>query len=65
MENKIREFIKGLDELAAKTGIAIGGCGCCGSPFLYDARKKGKYKFSERPHSDLVGTDLVFVPKED
>jgi len=39
MENKIREFIKGLDELSAKTGIAIGGCGCCGSPLIREKKE--------------------------
>ena len=29
-----KEFLIGLAELTRKTGIVIGGCGCCGSPFL-------------------------------
>lgn len=32
-ENKIK-FLQGLEKLTRETGIIIGGCGCCGSPFL-------------------------------
>lgn len=28
------EFLKELADLTAKHGLVIGGCGCCGSPFL-------------------------------
>lgn len=44
----IKESSAFLDELAKLTnkyGIAIGGCGCCGSPYLYRARP-GKYEAS-------------------
>jgi len=34
MEDKEREFIIALEKLTRETGIAIGGCGCCGSPRL-------------------------------
>jgi hypothetical protein len=27
-------FILGLRELTKKHGVSIGGCGCCGSPWL-------------------------------
>ena len=36
-EERHREFLLGLTQLTRDTGVAIGGCGCCGSPFLYDA----------------------------
>lgn len=32
----MEEFLEELTELSKKYGIGIGGCGCCGSPFLYD-----------------------------
>jgi hypothetical protein len=32
-ERKV-EFLIGLARLSRETGIAIGGCGCCGSPSL-------------------------------
>lgn len=28
------QFLLGLRELTLKTGVSIGGCNCCGSPFL-------------------------------
>lgn len=35
-KNKIN-FLIGLEKLTRETGISIGGCGCCASPFLIDA----------------------------
>lgn len=32
------DFLIGLAKLSRETGIAIGGCGCCGSPSI-DAMK--------------------------
>jgi len=29
-----KAFLLGLEKLTRETGIQIGGCGCCGSPFL-------------------------------
>jgi hypothetical protein len=29
-----KEFIKKLEKLTRETGIAVGGCGCCGSPWI-------------------------------
>ena len=29
------EFLEELAELSNKYKIVIGGCGCCGSPFIY------------------------------
>ena len=28
-------FLKELTALSRKHGIAVGGCGCCGSPYLH------------------------------
>ncbi len=35
------EFLIGLARLTRETGVVIGGCGCCGSPYL-DAREPGQ-----------------------
>lgn len=37
LTDKERAFLIGLAKLTRETGIAIGGCGCCGSPSLDDA----------------------------
>lgn len=30
----LKEFLDGLSELTQKYGLEIGGCGCCGSPWV-------------------------------
>ena len=35
-QSRIDAFLKELFELSLKHRISIGGCGCCGSPFLSD-----------------------------
>jgi hypothetical protein len=34
-EEKVKEFLSELSALTQKFGIAIHGCGCCGSPIVY------------------------------
>lgn len=36
MTPKEKAFILALTELSKKHGVAVAGCGCCGSPFLVD-----------------------------
>jgi hypothetical protein len=31
---KIKAFLKDLTELSIKHNLVIGGCGCCGSPWI-------------------------------
>lgn len=45
----LEEFLKELTELTKKHGLAIGGCGCCGSPFIYEVKDKNK-----EPATDLI-----------
>jgi hypothetical protein len=40
---KVEAFLKDLTELSRRHGIAIGGCGCCHSPFLKDADSATSY----------------------
>lgn len=34
-EDQLEAFRDDLTALTKKHGIVIGGCGCCGSPFMY------------------------------
>ena len=34
MEESIRNFLTEMSDLTKKYGYIIGGCGCCGSPYL-------------------------------
>lgn len=36
-EERKAQFLLELTELTKKHGIAIGGCGCCGSPWISNA----------------------------
>ena len=38
-KEKVKEFLSELSALAKKYGIAIHGCGCCGSPIIYGLEK--------------------------
>ena len=31
---KEKKFLKAMTDLTLKHGIKVGGCGCCGSPYL-------------------------------
>lgn len=34
IEVRRKQFLLGLEKLTRETGLAIGGCGCCNSPWL-------------------------------
>lgn len=40
-EKAFYAFISGLEKLTRETGIAITGCGCCGSPYLSEINNLG------------------------
>jgi len=42
MKKKEKDFLIGLEKLTRKTGIEIGGCGCCNSPYLDDVEITSK-----------------------
>lgn len=37
---KVKEFAEALENLSERYGLWIGGCGCSGSPFVYDVNNK-------------------------
>lgn len=53
-EKRMTEFLEGLTELTKKTGIAVGGCGCCGSPYLTTSDSGSRYE-----HTDFSGLSWV------
>lgn len=38
--NRLKLFLKELAELTQKYGFVIGGCGCCGSPYIDDLKRE-------------------------
>ena len=49
-DEKLRAFLTDLSELSQKHHLYIGGCGCCGSPFVYRLTEGG----AERVIADLL-----------
>jgi hypothetical protein len=41
VDKKELAFLRELSKLTVKYGIAIGGCGCCGSTYLYGINGNG------------------------
>ena len=37
-----RAFLIGLEKLSRETGVVVGGCGCCGSPYLFEEADMSK-----------------------
>lgn len=38
--NRLEEFLNELSELTQKHGFSIGGCSCCGSPWINDFKNE-------------------------
>ena len=51
MEKDVENFLKELTELTEKYKIVIGGCGCCGSPYLSDLN--GELTLNGLMHDEL------------
>jgi len=61
-KERIDAFLKQLTELSLRTGVVIGGCGCCGSPFMQSTDKKcvpevGFYASDEYENIEWQGPD--------
>lgn len=49
-DTNTKDFLTELTELTIKHGIAIAGCGCCGSPYLTplaEGEEQGSYQFNK------------------
>lgn len=54
-------FLKELDNLSRKYKIAIGGCGCCGSPYLCNLEDNIEHSgYIYEKHIDWITTDEYF-----
>lgn len=61
-QERLNAFLKELGELTKKYKIEIGGCGCCGSPWLLD---KEEYKEVENAGYDINYTITDSLSYED
>ena len=60
-EEQVKLFLEELTELSLKHNIEIGGCGCCGSPFLSEIdSKNGEYIASVCGGTGIVADDLTW-----
>lgn len=41
-QDQVDQFLKELTELTIKHKVQIGGCGCCGSPYLGSPERRGR-----------------------
>jgi len=62
-EEQLKEFLKDLSKLSRKHKIIIGGCGCCGSPFLMPMSVDGRYSVS--PEKAGYAENLAWKSLED
>lgn len=49
--------IKKLNKFTNETGISIGGCGCCGSPWIRKIKGSGHYTHTEDEGLTWVGEE--------
>ena len=53
-KDNVREFLRELSKLSRRYKISIGGCGCCGSPFLTPMGKSdGRYEVTTENFDEL------------
>lgn len=50
---RVNGFIKELNALTEKYQISIGGCGCCGSPYLIDQKTYDGYDAMTEINSEI------------
>lgn len=52
-EEKQEKFLVELAKLTKKYNVAIGGCGCCGSPYLFNPKQPGGVYTCSKGGDDL------------
>lgn len=56
-----KDFIKELEQLSRKYKIAVGGCGCCGSPYLDALKSEAIHDGAGYSYEDR----LMWISKDD
>lgn len=52
--DQVKNFVRELSKISRKHKIKIGGCGCCGSPFLSPMEKDdGRYEVDSKAFDEL------------
>lgn len=52
--DQVENFLRDLNKISRRYKVVIGGCGCCGSPFLYQMGKtSGRYEV-DLPQKDKL-----------
>ena len=64
MDANLTEFLKDLNEIAAKHGISIASCGCCNSPYLLDTGKEFQVVADTLTYDKELKTYHVAEPEE-
>jgi hypothetical protein len=44
-DERVAAFTEELTALSRRLDLVVGGCGCCGSPFVYDMREKDEARW--------------------
>lgn len=51
---RLRAFLKDLSKISEKWGMYVQGCGCCGSPWIFD-------ELADKNHDNLLYTDNGYI----
>lgn len=63
MTKELDLFLDELSKLSEKRGLYIGGCGCCGSPFIYNNDDELQLLEIEFHNGKYISTDDREVTK--
>jgi hypothetical protein len=55
----LQKFIAALTALSTTHGFKIGGCGCCGSPWVRKESKAGHYSMPNDTDEDIDNLEWV------
>ena len=59
-EARETEFLRKLEQITRETGIKIGGCGCCGSPFTSELTTEERDPRAGYGFNSLADIDYIY-----